>query len=615
MNNIFTKTKTFITTHKKTSIAIGILVIIGGYYVYKNLTSTAGDTTYVLGTVQKSTIVSSITGSGQVAANRTLDLKPQVSGNIVYVGVKEGQIVHAGDVIAELDATLAQKSVRDAQSNLDGAKLALEKIKQPADSLSILQAQNAVVSAKSNLDTAYNNGLNNVSNTFLDLPIVIAGIDSTLHGTDIPNITNGQENYQYYTDNSRRFETATQKGRADQYSIDADKKYLAAKTAYDKNFSDYKNAIRSSDPSVIQSILDETYTTSKLVSDAVQSGQNLIQYYQDVINASQFTPVAKSTTHLATLSGFTTKINTDIGDLLSSKNTIAADILAVPESDVSLQKIQSGADPIDLSSAQLSVTKAENSLQDAKDNLANYYIHAPFGGTVAKLDVKVGDPAGSGTTIATLIANEQVVDIPLNEVDVAKAKVGDKTTLTFDAVPNLTLTGKVASIDTIGTVTSGVVNYTVTINFDTTDPSVKPGMSTTASIITLVHADVLTVPSAAVKNSSNGSYVQAFDATTLADGSDATAGTTGTGSNSITSATPPGQIPVTIGISDDTNTEIISGLTEGQKIVIRSIAPKTTTATSAPSILGATGAGGRGGATGGAIRTTTGGGAARPAGN
>ena len=70
----------------------------------------------------------------------------------------------------------------------------------------------------------------------------------------------------------------------------------------------------------------------------------------------------------------------------------------------------------------------------------------------------------------------------MNEVDAAKISVGNKTTLTFDATEDLTLTGKVAQIDTIGTVEQGVVSYKVKIAFDTQDERIKPGMTANASI-------------------------------------------------------------------------------------------------------------------------------------
>ena len=596
MKNYFQKIKTLALEYKKTSIVLGLVIIFIGYQIFSGLTSTSGETSYFLGTVTKGTVVSSITGSGQVASNRALDLKPKATGDVVYVAVAEGQKVSAGDLIVELDATDALKSVRDAKANLESAQIALQKIQAPADNVTLLQAQNNYTQAQNDLNKAYDDAFTNVSNSFLDMPNALTGLNGLLYGSDF---STGQWNLSFYKDTASQYETQATMGKAANYMNDADQKYRAAKTSYDQAFSDFKLLNRSSDPAQIQKILDESYTTNQLISDSLQSFENLVQYYQTELTNANLTANAKSNTHLTTASGFTSKINADLAALLSSKNAISTGVINVPQSKASLDKVQNGADPLDLQSAQLSVTQKENALQDAQDNLSNYYVRAPFNGTLSKLDVHRGDPASSGTAVATLIANDQVVDISLNEVDAASVIVGDKVTLTFDAIEGLTLTGKVSNIDTVGTVTQGVVNYTATISFDATDPRVKPGMSTTASIITKIDADVLTVPSSAIKTTANGSYVQAFDV-------DPTVTSTTTGG--LISATPPTQIPVTVGISDDSNTEITQGVTEGQSIVIKVIAPATAAkTTTAASLLGNTGGrtGGAGGGAGGATRSAT----------
>ena len=591
MNTFITQARTYISTHKKTSITIGVAVLLLGYYTYGKLTSTAGQTTYVLGSVDTGTIVASITGSGQVSASRQLDLKPQAGGTVTYVPKKAGQTINQGDLIVALDATDATKAVRDAQANLDSAKIALAKVQQPTDSLTLLQAQNALDQATTNLTKAYNDGLTEISNSFIDLPAAVTGLDSAMHGSDLTGTSTGQTNSNYYQSVANSFETQANSGKAIQFGTAAEAKYTAAKKAYDAYFADYKNADRNSSTDTITALINETYTTSQTLADALKSYDSLIRYYQNTLTTQNRTPNPKSDTSLATIDSLMSKINTHLSNLLSVKNTIDTNTTSIPEKQTSLKELQNGANPLDIQSAQLSVQKAQNALIDANATLANYSVRAPFSGTLAKVNVLPGDPASTGTAVATLIATDQVVDIPLNEVDVSKVKIGDKATLTFDAVDGLTLTGKVAAIDTVGTVTSGVVNYTVTISFDSTDPRVLPGMSTTASIITEVHPDVLTVPSSAVKSNNAGSYVLAFLPAL-------TNTTPATGQIGVASATTPQQIPVTTGISDDTNTEIVSGLTAGQQIVTRSIVATTTTpTTSAPSLLG--GSANRGGATGG----------------
>jgi multidrug efflux pump subunit AcrA (membrane-fusion protein) len=187
--------------------------------------------------------------------------------------------------------------------------------------------------------------------------------------------------------------------------------------------------------------------------------------------------------------------------------------------------------------------------------------------------------------LRTIITTQQNATVSLNEVDIAKIQLGQKVTLTFDAVPNLTIAGKVSQIDSIGTVSQGVVNYNVKINFDTNDAKIKPGMTANAAIITNVAQDVLTVPNSAVKNQGGTTYVQMFDTPLPAPLP---------GVQGSPSSVPPTQQIVVVGVSDNTSTEIISGLNEGDEIVTKTITSATTTTATAPSILGTPGGGNRG---------------------
>ena len=143
----------------------------------------------------------------------------------------------------------------------------------------------------------------------------------------------------------------------------------------------------------------------------------------------------------------------------------------------------------------------------------------------------------------SLITKQQLATISLNEVDITKIKLGQKATLSFDAVEDLSLTGKVAEIDTLGTVTSGVVNYDVTIVFDTQDERIKPGMSVSVNIITDLKIDVLMVPNSAIKTQNDLTYVELMK-------------------DSI-----PTLQPIETGITNDVDTEVISCLKENDEII------------------------------------------------
>jgi len=280
----------------------------------------------------------------------------------------------------------------------------------------------------------------------------------------------------------------------------------------------------------------------------------------------------------------------------------------VKEAQAQVDKLKAGADPIDLQISLNSVKQREsalaaarNKLQDANDALNDYSVMAPFDGVVGKISTQEAADASAGTALATLITTQQVATISLNEVDVAKIKVGQKASMTFDAVDSLTLTGEVAEVSQVGTVTQGVVNYDVKVAFDSQDDRIKPGMSVSVSIVTQVAADVLTLPNSAVKTQGDQHYVETLNvsSSTQPDAS---------GYYSIKET--PQRVAVQVGIANDTLTEITGGLTEGQQVIaqtIKATTGSTAAAASSQSNLLRMASGG------GAARITTGG--ARPPGD
>ena len=188
-------------------------------------------------------------------------------------------------------------------------------------------------------------------------------------------------------------------------------------------------------------------------------------------------------------------------------------------------------------------------------------VTAPVSGKVANLSVTAGQTltqtSGSSSTngtslnttasqtIATVVSknNEIQAAVNLTEIDIPKVKTNQKATMTLDAHPDKTFTGKVASINTSGSVSSGVTNYPVTITFDSGMDGIYRNMAVSATIITDVADNVLTVPSAAVQTTDGESSVKV-----LVNGQ-------------------PVLVVVETGKSNDTTIEIKSGLGEGQTII------------------------------------------------
>lgn len=574
-----------ILKNKKILTLIIIVLIGGGYLIYQQTTKTTEQTRYVLAATTEGTIIQSVSGTGQVSASNQVDLKVKASGNITYLQAAVGQEVKAGTLIAQIDNSDALKSIRDAEISLENAKLSMEKLLAPADASSITQAENSLERAQESRDQAeesltkaYEDGFNSVTNAFLSLPNLMSGLNDLLFGQASGDL---QMNVDWYANQAQYFSDEKLLSQAIKYKDDACDSYDRARQLYDQNFIDYKNANRNSSTSTIETLILESYETTKQIANTVKAANNLIDFINDQMKQHNLTVPNFVATHRTTLNSYTNTTNSQLSSLLSAKTSIAnskSSIIdanrTILEKENSLAELKAGADEYDVRSQKLSLEQRQISLTDAYSQLADYYIKAPFDGVIAAVNFKKGDEVSSASAIATLVTSQKIAEISLNEVDVAKVAVGQKVTLTFDAISDLSISGEVGEVDALGTVSQGVVSYDVKIVFDTQDERIKSGMTVSAAIITDIRQNVLTVPSSAVKSSGDVYYVEIFSNATMT-----------TGNTTITSNTPPEQRQVEVGLSDDSSTEITSGLTAGDLVVSRTISGQSnsTTNTSASS--------------------------------
>ena len=593
---MLTKVFQAIKRHKLFSVVIIVVLGVVGVFSARAFKSETSETRYVLSQAEKSTISTTITGSGQVSASQQLEIKAKVSGEVASLKIKKGQEVKAKAILVQLNATELYKSIRDAQSNLESAKLSLEKLKKPASELTVMQQQNNLAQAEESkqeaeddLKKTYDDGFTTVANTFLDLPEIMTGLTNMFFDETIEN---GHENIDWYANQTVGYSGVSDK--AQQYRNDVYKAYKSVQESFTKIFDEYKIASRSSDTETIEKLISETYDTTKLMADTVKTANNYIDFVEDALTDHQINIPTIVSTHQTLLDTYTSETNTHLSSLLNIKNTIKDSKTAIVNADrtiaentASLVDTTAGTDPLDIRSAELTLKQRQDAVYDAQEKLADYTIRAPFDGVVASIDIQKGDSVSSGGTIATIITKQQVAEISLNEVDVAQVEVGQKVTLTYDALEDLQISGTVAEVDLIGTTNQGVVSYTVTIVFDTQDARIKPGMSVSATIITEIKQDVIVVPVGAVKTQGDVSYVELVE-----DG----AALGAVSISGVALATPPRQQIVEVGISNDTVIEIISGLAVGDYVVSRTITQTAGSGSaqtqSAPSLFG----GGTGGA-------------------
>jgi len=584
--------KTSITRKIIISVVI-ILVIIGSYFGYKALKGDKNEIRYTLAKVEKGTLISSVSGSGQVSASDQVDIKPKVSGELAAIYIqKDQQEVKTGQLLATINTTSAQRSVTDAKLALESAQTKLEELLSPPDSQDLLQAENAVAQAERDLEKAQNNydnigtdtektladayesGYNNVSTIFFKLSDYIK---------DLKDVLGTEKSEQEYISSYKLI-----LGRDSPFIQKLLDDYSQASDLYSESFTFFRGVSQTDSRDTIYKLINDTLETTKAVSQALQSTRDMY----DAITTKVYTDYYI----FSTVDKMQPKIESDLTAIFSSINTLQQNIDTIDntvqdtpdeikdselalksaqeklaEIKLALEELKAGADPLDIKTQRNLIAQKQESLITAQENLANCYVYTPFGGVITSINTKIkkGDSVSSSTVLATLLTKQKIAEISLNEIDAAKVKVGQKATVTFDAIEGLSITGEVVGLDTIGTVTQGVVTYNVKINFDTQDERIKPGMSVSVSIITEVKQDVLLISNSAVKTSDDTYYTEILDSTVIPKEST-------TNKITITSKISPQQQLIQIGSANDSSTEIISGLKEGDWVVTGTSSSSTT---------------------------------------
>jgi len=203
-----------------------------------------------------------------------------------------------------------------------------------------------------------------------------------------------------------------------------------------------------------------------------------------------------------------------------------------------------------------SIKQAEASLQKAwlSYQAQSPAIVAPDSGTIANILIVEGMDISNSLSEKTSLAvasikkeGTPIVSLEVNELDINKIKVGQKVNMKLNAVKDTVFTGEVVGIDKIGTASNGITTYTVIVKFTEDNQKVLPNMGVDAEIIVEEKTGVVYINTAAITTKNGKS----------------TATKVINGQNTITE--------ITVGISNTKNTEILSGLTEGEEIIVNSL--------------------------------------------
>ena len=184
--------------------------------------------------------------------------------------------------------------------------------------------------------------------------------------------------------------------------------------------------------------------------------------------------------------------------IVEAENDLALKKAELEDAQRTYDLLKDGPNAQDVIAAQAKVDAAQATV----DSMS---IIAPFDGEVLYVESHPGDVV-SADTVAVNIAdlNQLYVEAQVDESDIAKIKVGDPITATLDAVPGVTLTGKVTGINPVGEEVSGLVKYTVLVDLDKVDEesSLPLGATANVTVQTKEASATLAVPITTIQNDS-----------------------------------------------------------------------------------------------------------------
>ncbi len=303
--------------------------------------------------------------------------------------------------------------------------------------------------------------------------------------------------------------------------------------------------------------------------DAVKQGQLLVELDRESLAAY----VEQIQSQLTSAKAGVKKADADYARI---KDLFGKNLASQAELDAAEAARQSAASGLDQTRA---------ALKQAMDDLGKTRLTSPIDGTVTKLNKEEGEIAVGSQFQADIIMNlanlkDMEVLSEIDENEVVLLHLGDKTTIEVDAIRDTTFQGKVTEIAHVATTTGAgtqeqVTNFDVKIGITSNVDLLRPGMSATVDILTETRPQVLYVPIQAVtardlKADSLRNTRSKHQPKNPPAETDEKKGDEKSELTEVVFVINSGTVkavPVKTGISDDNNIEIISGLSEGQKVV------------------------------------------------
>lgn len=553
---------------KKKIILIGVvaLILIGTIFFMFNKKGNTLETTITKVSAIKGDISNSISSSGTVTPIEEYVITTAVTGEILADNVEIGKEYQKGDLLYTIDSTDAQNAITRAENSLEKQKLSYEQSQENLTNLIITAPFSGRISK------LYVENGDKVNNGTKILDLVDA---STLKVTlpflasDAKNITKGNKATIYIESTGEEVIGLVEKVSTGSYA----NSYGALVTDIEISFNNLGN-------------FSDELTVSAMVGVYA-------------CNVSGTATYKNKTTVTAETSGKIITLNYLEGDVVEKYSVIL--------------ELEDANTVLNSRTTSLSLRDAEIALQEAKEDLSDCTITSPITGVVTYKYYKEGENItnNNSTTLAVIADMSKLTfSMSIDELDIKNIKLGQEVIVTADALENQTFKGIITNINIIGSTSSGVTTYPVTVEIAEYE-GLLPGMNVSAEIISEKVTDVIKVPTSAVSRGNvvlvkedfaksldvNKDYEEPSLETSTTNGKVNNRKTYKPGEIVDMANTPSGYkyIKVTTGLSDADYIEITEGIDEGAEVYVVTTARSNLTTSTATNSAGFGGMGQMGG--------------------
>lgn len=507
-------------------------------------------------------ILVTVPATGQLSSQKEVELRSKIQGYVEEVRVKNNDKAEVNDVLVVLENDSAGRSLAQARLLAESAKIDFEKAKELPDEYTLIKARNSLSEVQAAKKKAYDDLKNRetetfraISASFADLPDIVSGLDEIIFGTSLNSDFAGWDrNIGHYVDPTDGLEDGTK----EEIRQGIEKKFRQAKSDYKEALTVYGEMESQNSNREIQDALADVLSAVSSVSEVVKAVDHVTTKAKDKLEANgQEVPVSVSN-HLLQIENYSSLINSHLVTLQQAETQIKDSLATlsrteelIVERTAFLRDLEDGPKLTDVRQKEITWEQRELGVSEAEKNLADYFIRSPLSGVVGSVGVVEGDYVPEGAAVARIVSPHMEIRAMLNELDAASVRVGQPALVYVDALGEEALAGEVVEVGYLGQVNQGVTNYEVRVAVPVDNKKARPGMNGWVEIVTDKKSNVPVLPNAAVKKDDQGYFVRVL---------------TGAGRNQSVTVRR-----ISVGLSDDENTEILSGLSSDDLVVIGDI--------------------------------------------